>query len=271
MGFLYTMVYSRGERNRGSLGWWERDRERKRTRREREEKENRRKGEREEREEISLKWNQGNTQCNYKRILSLLSGSYIFHVQCYVHGLIWVLLNSQCPLTWQSKWEGPEDPLQYLRGLVARTMAIQVRLCGQSVQLGLVTTELIPVDKTRDIHLSSVSFIPCLKCVYLLNFGLCVLRKISSISEFWCTTMIICHRAMAPTIVSWLFSLHFQVAKMFSCVTSERLNGTEGEESDFKNKQEAQVSWHESQSWRAPLPFLPPSSALVLAPHLGWH
>lgn len=34
----------------------------------------------------------------------------------------------QCPLTWQSKWEGPEDPLQYLRSLVARALAIQVIL-----------------------------------------------------------------------------------------------------------------------------------------------
>ncbi|PNJ86630.1 DYNC2H1 isoform 7, partial [Pongo abelii] len=37
---------------------------------------------------------------------------------------LWKKLN-QCPLTWQSKWEGPEDPLQYLRGLVARALAIQ--------------------------------------------------------------------------------------------------------------------------------------------------
>lgn len=34
----------------------------------------------------------------------------------------------QCPVTWQSKWEGPEDPLQYLRSLVARALAIQVTL-----------------------------------------------------------------------------------------------------------------------------------------------
>lgn len=34
----------------------------------------------------------------------------------------------QCPVTWQSKWEGPEDPLQYLRSLVARALAIQVIL-----------------------------------------------------------------------------------------------------------------------------------------------
>uniref|UniRef100_A0A8C0CTH2 Dynein cytoplasmic 2 heavy chain 1 n=1 Tax=Balaenoptera musculus TaxID=9771 RepID=A0A8C0CTH2_BALMU len=34
-------------------------------------------------------------------------------------------VEAQCPLTWQSKWEGPEDPLQYLRGLVARALAIQ--------------------------------------------------------------------------------------------------------------------------------------------------
>uniref|UniRef100_A0A8C3BC42 Cytoplasmic dynein 2 heavy chain 1 n=1 Tax=Cairina moschata TaxID=8855 RepID=A0A8C3BC42_CAIMO len=35
------------------------------------------------------------------------------------------LLNQKCPLAWQSKWEGPEDPLQYLRSLVARALAIQ--------------------------------------------------------------------------------------------------------------------------------------------------
>uniref|UniRef100_A0A8C6EAF8 Dynein cytoplasmic 2 heavy chain 1 n=1 Tax=Moschus moschiferus TaxID=68415 RepID=A0A8C6EAF8_MOSMO len=34
-------------------------------------------------------------------------------------------VEAQCPLMWQSKWEGPEDPLQYLRGLVARALAIQ--------------------------------------------------------------------------------------------------------------------------------------------------
>uniref|UniRef100_A0A8C9IFY6 Dynein cytoplasmic 2 heavy chain 1 n=1 Tax=Piliocolobus tephrosceles TaxID=591936 RepID=A0A8C9IFY6_9PRIM len=34
-------------------------------------------------------------------------------------------VEAQCPLAWQSKWEGPEDPLQYLRGLVARALAIQ--------------------------------------------------------------------------------------------------------------------------------------------------
>uniref|UniRef100_A0A8B9QUJ2 Cytoplasmic dynein 2 heavy chain 1 n=1 Tax=Anas platyrhynchos TaxID=8839 RepID=A0A8B9QUJ2_ANAPL len=35
------------------------------------------------------------------------------------------LLNQKCPLAWQSKWEGPEDPLQYLRSLVARALAVQ--------------------------------------------------------------------------------------------------------------------------------------------------
>ncbi|ERE75684.1 dynein heavy chain 12, axonemal-like protein [Cricetulus griseus] len=42
-----------------------------------------------------------------------------------VQKLASALLNQKCPLTWQSKWEGPEDPLQYLRGLVARALAIQ--------------------------------------------------------------------------------------------------------------------------------------------------
>ncbi|NXI65822.1 DYHC2 protein, partial [Anseranas semipalmata] len=42
-----------------------------------------------------------------------------------VQRLASALLNQKCPLTWQSKWEGPEDPLQYLRSLVARALAIQ--------------------------------------------------------------------------------------------------------------------------------------------------
>lgn len=52
--------------------------------------------------------------------------SFIWNI-VYVN-LVWMLFKPQCPLTWQSKWEGPEDPLQYLRGLVARALAIQVRL-----------------------------------------------------------------------------------------------------------------------------------------------
>ncbi|XP_048651719.1 cytoplasmic dynein 2 heavy chain 1-like isoform X1 [Marmota marmota marmota] len=42
-----------------------------------------------------------------------------------VQKLASALLNQKCPLIWQNKWEGPEDPLQYLRGLVARALAIQ--------------------------------------------------------------------------------------------------------------------------------------------------
>ncbi|OWK62944.1 Cytoplasmic dynein 2 heavy chain 1 [Lonchura striata] len=42
-----------------------------------------------------------------------------------VQRLASALLNQKCPVTWQSKWEGPEDPLQYLRSLVARALAIQ--------------------------------------------------------------------------------------------------------------------------------------------------
>lgn len=33
---------------------------------------------------------------------------------------------SQCPLTWQNKWEGPEEPMQYLRAVVTRALAIEV-------------------------------------------------------------------------------------------------------------------------------------------------
>ncbi|XP_035681617.1 cytoplasmic dynein 2 heavy chain 1-like [Branchiostoma floridae] len=35
------------------------------------------------------------------------------------------LLRQETPGGWQSMWEGPEDPMQYLRALVARAMAIQ--------------------------------------------------------------------------------------------------------------------------------------------------
>ena len=31
----------------------------------------------------------------------------------------------QTPMKWLSKWDGPEDPMLYLRGLVARAIAIQ--------------------------------------------------------------------------------------------------------------------------------------------------
>jgi len=31
----------------------------------------------------------------------------------------------QTPLSWLDKWDGPEDPMQYLRGLVFRGIAIQ--------------------------------------------------------------------------------------------------------------------------------------------------
>ncbi|XP_055895255.1 cytoplasmic dynein 2 heavy chain 1-like isoform X1 [Biomphalaria glabrata] len=35
------------------------------------------------------------------------------------------LLNQETPLDWLNKWDGPEDPVQYLRGLVSRAAAIQ--------------------------------------------------------------------------------------------------------------------------------------------------
>ncbi|XP_028320044.1 cytoplasmic dynein 2 heavy chain 1 isoform X2 [Gouania willdenowi] len=42
-----------------------------------------------------------------------------------VQKLASALLNQECPLTWQNKWEGPEDPMQYLRAVVTRAYAIQ--------------------------------------------------------------------------------------------------------------------------------------------------
>ncbi|XP_017286523.1 cytoplasmic dynein 2 heavy chain 1 isoform X3 [Kryptolebias marmoratus] len=42
-----------------------------------------------------------------------------------VQKLATALLNQECSLTWQNKWEGPEEPMQYLRAIVTRTLAIQ--------------------------------------------------------------------------------------------------------------------------------------------------
>ncbi|CAG6004611.1 unnamed protein product [Menidia menidia] len=42
-----------------------------------------------------------------------------------VQKLATALLNQECPITWQNKWEGPEEPMQYLRAVVTRTLAIQ--------------------------------------------------------------------------------------------------------------------------------------------------
>ncbi|XP_033122293.1 cytoplasmic dynein 2 heavy chain 1-like, partial [Anneissia japonica] len=42
-----------------------------------------------------------------------------------VSALAMSLLNQEVPVTWQKKWDGPEDPIHYLRTLVARTIALQ--------------------------------------------------------------------------------------------------------------------------------------------------
>ncbi|XP_068612804.1 cytoplasmic dynein 2 heavy chain 1 isoform X2 [Brachionichthys hirsutus] len=42
-----------------------------------------------------------------------------------VQRLATALLNQVCPSTWQNKWEGPEEPMQYLRAVVTRALAIQ--------------------------------------------------------------------------------------------------------------------------------------------------
>ncbi|VTJ90468.1 Hypothetical predicted protein, partial [Marmota monax] len=74
--------------------------------------------------EILIRRNHDMYNVNYVRV-------YPHHSN--VEGLLYVIyiklilapFKFQCPLIWQNKWEGPEDPLQYLRGLVARALAIQ--------------------------------------------------------------------------------------------------------------------------------------------------
>uniref|UniRef100_A0A8D3C9S8 Cytoplasmic dynein 2 heavy chain 1 n=1 Tax=Scophthalmus maximus TaxID=52904 RepID=A0A8D3C9S8_SCOMX len=42
-----------------------------------------------------------------------------------VQKLATALLNQECPSTWQNKWDGPEEPMQYLRAVVTQALAIQ--------------------------------------------------------------------------------------------------------------------------------------------------
>ncbi|XP_038123892.1 cytoplasmic dynein 2 heavy chain 1 [Cyprinodon tularosa] len=42
-----------------------------------------------------------------------------------VQKLATALLNQECPVNWQNKWEGPEEPMQYLRAVITRALAIQ--------------------------------------------------------------------------------------------------------------------------------------------------
>nr|CAB3240329.1 cytoplasmic dynein 2 heavy chain 1-like [Phallusia mammillata] len=42
-----------------------------------------------------------------------------------VHKLANSILQQETPLQWHSMWEGPDDPMQYLHALVAKTMALQ--------------------------------------------------------------------------------------------------------------------------------------------------
>ncbi|GAA6076052.1 cytoplasmic dynein 2 heavy chain 1 isoform X1, partial [Tachysurus ichikawai] len=60
---------------------------------------------------------------------SLASLSKVIRGTCLLtadtHKLATALLNQECPLSWQSKWEGPDDPMQYLRAVVSRALAVQ--------------------------------------------------------------------------------------------------------------------------------------------------
>ncbi|CAL1265870.1 unnamed protein product [Larinioides sclopetarius] len=45
-----------------------------------------------------------------------------------IHALATSLLKHETPSLWQKKWEGPEDPLSYLRGAMRRALAVQMLL-----------------------------------------------------------------------------------------------------------------------------------------------
>ncbi|KAK3531386.1 hypothetical protein QTP70_018186, partial [Hemibagrus guttatus] len=65
-------------------------------------------------------------QCIHQSLASL---SKVIRGTCLLtadtHKLATALLNQECPLSWQSKWEGPDDPMQYLRAVVSRALAVQ--------------------------------------------------------------------------------------------------------------------------------------------------
>ena len=79
----------------------------------------------------------------FTSVLSKLGGgSAVFDVlHCFTF---------QTPLSWQGKWDGPEDPMQYLRGLVTRAQAIQTWVekaeSGRLLQETLDLSELFHPD-----------------------------------------------------------------------------------------------------------------------------
>ena len=97
----------------------------------------------------------------FTSVLSKLGGSAVFHV---VH--VFVL---QTPLSWQGKWDGPEDPMQYLRGLVTRAQAIQTWVekaeSGRLLQETLDLSELFHPDTFLNaLRQQTARFV-----VYILN------------------------------------------------------------------------------------------------------
>ena len=75
----------------------------------------------------------------------------------------------QTPLSWQSKWDGPEDPMQYLRGLVTRAQAIQTWVekaeSGRLLQETLDLSELFHPDTFLNaLRQQTARFV-----VYILN------------------------------------------------------------------------------------------------------
>uniref|UniRef100_H2M4S9 Cytoplasmic dynein 2 heavy chain 1 n=1 Tax=Oryzias latipes TaxID=8090 RepID=H2M4S9_ORYLA len=59
-----------------------------------------------------------------------------------VQKLATALLNQECPITWQNKWEGPEEPMQYLRAVVTRALAMQVNWVERASRQALLSNIL---------------------------------------------------------------------------------------------------------------------------------
>ena len=73
----------------------------------------------------------------------------------------------QTPLSWQGKWDGPEDPMQYLRGLVTRAQAIQTWVekaeNGRLLQETLDLSELFHPDTFLNaLRQQTARFVVCI-------------------------------------------------------------------------------------------------------------
>ena len=82
-----------------------------------------------------------------------MATALLHHEVCILSLFSWLIIPMPClwqvPLSWSSLWDGPVDPVNYLRTLVAKTLALRVWQ-SQSDQGTLLTGE--PLDLSDLFH-----------------------------------------------------------------------------------------------------------------------